>query len=368
MIVLFRLVLSFAALAHGSLTLASFLPVAPQEAASSPKINAEISELQANALKGDVAAQVKLGKAYMYGDGLSKNDELAAKWFRKAADQGDASAEDQLGNMYRSGIGVARDKEEAVRWYMKASRHGSATGMFNLGTCFYNGDGVGSNEYTAYLWFLLAQDAGEPAVEDAVKRSGSTMSNSDTAEEFVRISNMYYKGEELPKDDAQSLRWLRRAAEINSRAKVLLAVRLLSAPQPEHHYSEVLDLCKAAARDDATGQRCVGHMYRHGWGVNRDPAEAIKWYKMAVSGNNVLAAFELGEMCASGEGTKVDRPEAFMMFLEAAQHGVKGAREKALALYQQMDKADIKKTNGKLTERRLDPKKVVTSLQKVPTS
>lgn len=37
-------------------------------------------------------------------------------------------------------------------------------------------------------------------------------------------------------------------------------------------------------------------------------------------------------------------------------------------LYQEMDKADIKKTNGKLTERRLDPKKVVTSLQKVPTS
>jgi hypothetical protein len=73
-------------------------------------------------------------------------------------------------------------------------------------------------------------------------------------------------------------------------------------------------------------------------------------------------------MYASGEGRKVDRPEAFMMFLEAAQHGVKGAREKALALYQQMDKADIKKTNGKLTERRLDPKKVVTSLQKVPTS
>lgn len=73
-------------------------------------------------------------------------------------------------------------------------------------------------------------------------------------------------------------------------------------------------------------------MYRHGWGVNRDPAEAIKWYKMAVSGNNVLAAFELGEMYASGEGRKVDRPDAFMMFLEAAQHGVKGAREKALAL------------------------------------
>jgi uncharacterized protein len=251
---------------------------------------------------------------------------------------------------------------------MRASRHGSATGMFNLGTCFYNGDGVASNEYTAYSWFLLAQDAGEAAAEDAVKRSSSTMSKADAAEAFVRISEMYYKGEELPKDDAQSLRWLRKAADINSRAKVVLAVRLLSAPQPERYYAEALDLCRAAARDDAAGQRCVGYIYRHGWGVTKDPAEAIKWYKNAVAGNNVLAAFELGEMYASGEGTNVDRPEAFMLFLEAGQHGVKGAPEKALAIYQQMDKTEIKKTNGKLMERRLDPKKVLASLQKVPTS
>jgi hypothetical protein len=114
---------------------------------------AGIAQLQADAEKGDAAAQMKLGNAYLRAEGVPKNDELAARWFRKAADQGDPAAENQMGNMYRSGIGLSKNKEEAFRWYEKAVRHGDLTAMFNLGTCYYNGDGVASNEYTAYAWF-----------------------------------------------------------------------------------------------------------------------------------------------------------------------------------------------------------------------
>jgi hypothetical protein len=64
----------------------------------------------------------------------------------------------------------------------------------------------------------------------------------------------------------------------------------------------------------------------------------------------------------------VDRPEAFVMFVDADRFGVKGALQKARTVYQQMDKAEIKKTNGKLTERRLDPKRVLSMIQNLPAS
>jgi TPR repeat protein len=75
-----------------------------QQQSVNPELSAaEVSKLQAKAQEGDAVAQVNLGKAYEDGNGLSKNDELAAKWYRKAADQGNAVAQSRLGIMYRIG-------------------------------------------------------------------------------------------------------------------------------------------------------------------------------------------------------------------------------------------------------------------------
>jgi TPR repeat protein len=69
-------------------------------------------------------------------------------------------------------------------------------------------------------------------------------------------------------------------------------------------------------------------------------------------------------MYAAGEGTKVDRPAAFLMFFQAALFGMKGARQEALAAWQQMGTTEQRKTADKLRERRLDPAKVIAALQK----
>ena len=45
---------------------------------------------------GDSAAQVYLGYAYLNGNGISRNLELAKKWLTKAAEQGDEWAQEGL--------------------------------------------------------------------------------------------------------------------------------------------------------------------------------------------------------------------------------------------------------------------------------
>lgn len=265
----------------------------------------QIAELTAKATAGDAIAQLRLGEAYRKGDGLRKNEELAYQWVRKAAEQGNAAAENDLGTMYRLGEGVSLNKEEAVRWYQKSARHGSAEGMFNLGTCHYNGDGVGSNEYTAYVWFLLAQEAGDAVADDAVKRSAATMTKNDNGDVYVKIAEMYDKGEEIPRNDARRLQWLRKAADLSPAGKVLLAGQLIK--DSSSNYPEAMELCKAAAGNYPPAQRCVGYLYRNGLGVTKDPGEDVKWYRKAARVDQ-KSALELGGCMQSAKVLKpIDR-------------------------------------------------------------
>lgn len=49
---------------------------------------------------------------------------MAAKWYRKAADQGFAESQFILGLCYYEGKGVEQNKAEAVKWFRKAAEQG----------------------------------------------------------------------------------------------------------------------------------------------------------------------------------------------------------------------------------------------------
>ena len=124
---------------------------------------------------------------------------------RVKADSGDPDAENDLGVRYRMGEGVEKDKEEAVRWYRKAAKHGSAAAMFNLGAAYYNGDGVGVDDVVSCAWFLLAEEAGHPGADEAVRRATSE-SASRPIVAAEKVGEMYEKGEELSKNAGNALK------------------------------------------------------------------------------------------------------------------------------------------------------------------
>jgi TPR repeat protein len=73
---------------------------------------------------------------------VAKDEDEAARWLRKAADQGHIAAQNNLGRMYRHGRGVAEDEAEAVRWFRKAADESHAAAQFNLGVRYQEGRGV----------------------------------------------------------------------------------------------------------------------------------------------------------------------------------------------------------------------------------
>ena len=67
--------------------------------------------------QGNAKAQTNLGILYGKGNGVTRNFQEAAKWWRLAAAQGLAQPQYNLGVMYDEGQGVTQDFKEAIKWY-----------------------------------------------------------------------------------------------------------------------------------------------------------------------------------------------------------------------------------------------------------
>jgi len=70
-------------------------------------------------------AQYYLGVMYANGQGVDRDFEEAAKWFRSAAEKGVAAAQAKLAQLYERGKGVPKDMEFAYAWYAVAEALGN---------------------------------------------------------------------------------------------------------------------------------------------------------------------------------------------------------------------------------------------------
>ena len=83
---------------------------------------------------------------------------------------------------------------------------------------------------------------------------------------------MYGTGEGVPQDEAEAVRWVRRAAE----------------------------------QGNADVQYNLGTIYGAGRGVPQDDAEAARWLRLAAEQGDALAQFDLGVMYVTGGGIPQD--------------------------------------------------------------
>ena len=126
--------------------------------------------------------------------------EEAAHMLRKAAELGHVKAMSDLGALYGNGVGVSKDWEEAVKWWTKAVQAGDSGAMYNVGVYHYKQGQLSK----ALLWFHEAATRGIPTG-------------------MMSIGSMHIKGEGVPEDREEGLRWVRAAAKAGlPAAKTLL--------------------------------------------------------------------------------------------------------------------------------------------------
>ena len=76
-----------------------------------------------------------------------------------------------------------------------------------------------------------------------------------------------------------------------------------------------------AGPDDAKGQFQRGLAYRDGVGIDADPAEAIRWFRLAAEQGHAEAQFVYGNALAIGVEGAPDNASAFKWFRRAADQG-----------------------------------------------
>ena len=98
---------------------------------------------------------------------------------------------------------------------------------------------------------------------------------------------MYDSGEGVPENDAEAVKWYRKAAD----------------------------------QGDADAQYNLGVMYASGEGVPENDAEAVKWYRKAADQGDADAQHNLGVIYANGEGVPENNILAYVWWSIAKTQG-----------------------------------------------
>ena len=125
-----------------------------------------------SAEQGNTGAQVDLGYLYEVGKGVSQSYEQAVYWYTKSAEQGNARAQVNLGYLYDAGEGVSQSYEQAVYWYTKSAEQGNARAQNNLGSLYEYGDGVTKSLEQAAYWYRKSAEQGNARAQGNLERLG----------------------------------------------------------------------------------------------------------------------------------------------------------------------------------------------------
>ncbi len=135
---------------------------------------------------------------------------------------------------------------------------------------------------------------------------------------------------------------IRKIAAILSFAAVLLApphsfggaLEDGSAALEQKDYNKAFSLLLPVAKEgNAFAQYNIAVMYAQGLGVEKNEAEAVKWYRKAAEQGDPDAQTNLGLMYANGRGISQDYQEAMKWYLKAAEKGNAFAQNNIGSLY-----------------------------------
>jgi localization factor PodJL len=149
--------------------------------------------LRAAAAAGNPAAEYEIGLRYAEGRGVTLDQDLAVRWFERAAQQGIAPALYRLGSLYEKGQGVKKDLNKARTLYLQAADKGNAKAVHNLAVLYAEGIDGKPDYRTASQWFRKAADRG-------------------VADSQYNLGILYARGIGVDQNLAESYKWFALAA------------------------------------------------------------------------------------------------------------------------------------------------------------
>jgi TPR repeat protein len=213
--------------------------------------------------------------AALRGSITPRNQPVNFKDLLAKAEKGDAEAEEQVGRAYFWGSGVTKDDQIANGWYLKAAAQNNIQAEKNL-ACFYEkGAGVPKDESKAFNWALKVADQGDPV--------------------FARlIAERYESGLGVVVDKSKAIEWYKKAArEGDSDAQAWLGYALFEGRGMQKDRKQGFTYFLEASRESAYARGAIAQCYARGNVVARDYMQAYKWCLIALEKDQ--QTFELSQ-------------------------------------------------------------------------
>jgi hypothetical protein len=231
-----------------------------------------------------------------------------------------------LGICYDNGYGVTQDFREAARWYRLAAESGAQPSLPDPGSGVLAVPGaISEDEQTLLVWPLESTDGETPEEQTTIPdRPERVKPNWDAnLSEMYDLGEQYYKGDGVPQDEIEAVRWwLMAAEEGDPRALYALGVAYLNGRGVAKDVKEAARWYMMSAEAGyPKAQNTLGVCYKNGTGVDKDVDEAVKWYRLAAQQDYAMAQSNLGVCYANGEGVERDYEEASFWFTLAEVNG-----------------------------------------------
>lgn len=228
-----------------------------------------------------------------------QNLEQAFRWFKQAAADGDVNAQMFIAAAYLYGVGVKKNPELAARYYIDAAKNGNAIAQFALGERFIGSRHSGNNKL-GLAWLSKSAVNGNPKA-------------------LAKLGSLYIAGKYVTKDTEKGLDLLNQAATANYIPAML---ELGNYALTEHDYDHAIQwYTKAANLHDATAYLQLAHTYLQEKSPIYDPKTGFMWTLKAAQNGLVEAKKELANLYQKGIGVDVNENLAQQWQAQANQDG-----------------------------------------------
>lgn len=193
-----------------------------------------------------------------------------------------------------------RSDLDFVATLRRFAERGNAAVMHRLGHMYARGQGVPRDANEAVRWYRLAASAGNAA-------------------SMTELAMMLFDGRGVPADSVEALRLLRQAADSGYATAQWRYGGVLNegkyttrdANQAVTYYTRAAEAGFSPAMVD------LGLMHANGNGVPRNYQEAARWYQKAIQQNHPAAMVNLGVLYQRGSGVEKNEAEAANLYRRA---------------------------------------------------
>ncbi len=255
------------------------------------------------------AAQNLIGNAFSTGNGVLKSNEIAARWWAKAAAQNYAPAQVSLSYLYYTGDGVEQSYPEFFDLAGRAAAQNNPQAQSYMGQAFYYGRGAPRNFEQARIYFQRAfagGNAGGLGLLADMYRSGQGGPQSLNEAAYL------YRQDYTRNKNSGALSALEQLAA-NGSLYARLALSDLSTKEQSERHADRLILAEAGL---LTAQCRVGIDFSMGLGAHVDHAAAMTWLEKAKARGSLCAAAHMATLFERGIGVPKDLNRAVALHKE----------------------------------------------------